>query len=298
MTTTWHSQLPYYFYRLGGAVLPRIPPRLGYRLAEAGGALARVLAPGAWRRVCHNLAHVLGEGAASRQVRHTARQMFGNLLKNYYDLFRLPYLTLEACDQLVEAEGWQHLEAALSQGKGLILATAHLGNLEITPHVLALRGLTVFAPVERLEPPRLFDYICRLRVSHGLRLLPVDGPLLTLVRALRQGQVVALAADLDVTASGQMVNFFGTPTFLPTGYVRLALRTGAPILCAFTERLPNNRFRAYALPPLNLTPSGDQEADVMAGVKQVVAVVEQAIARRPAQWYVTQAIWPPDAGAA
>jgi lauroyl/myristoyl acyltransferase len=291
MRQAFLSLLPYYLYRLGGAALPRIPPRLGYRLAELGGALAWALAPGAWRRVCDNVAHVLGEKASRRTVHRTARQTFGNLLKNYYDLFRLPGLTLQECGQLVEVEGWEHIEAGLSQGQGLIVVSAHLGNLEIVTHVLTLRQVPVTAPVERIRPPRLFDYVCRLRASHGLRLVPVDGPLLALVRALRRGQVVALAADRDVTASGQVVDFFGAPARLPCGYVRLALHTGAPIVCAFNERLPDNRFKAHVLPPLSLACTGDLKADVTTGVRQIVSAMEQAIARRPAQWYVTHATW-------
>jgi lauroyl/myristoyl acyltransferase len=291
MSEPLSSLLPYYLYRLGGAVLPRIPPRLGYRLAEMGGALAGALSPGAWQRVCDNVAHVLGAGANRRAVHRTARQTFGNLLKNYYDLFRLPGLTLQECGQLVEVEGWEHIEAGLSQGKGLIVVTAHLGNLEVVVHVLTLRQVPVAAPVERIRPPRLFDYVCRLRASHGLRLVPVDGPLLALVRALRRGQVVALAADRDITASGQVLDFFGAPARLPGGYVRLALHTGAPIVCVFNERLPDNRFKAHVSPPLNLARTGNLPADVMAGMRQVVSAMEQAIAQRPAQWYVTNAVW-------
>jgi lauroyl/myristoyl acyltransferase len=71
----------------------------------------------------------------------------------------------------------------------------------------------------------------------------------------------------------------------------MALRTGAPLVCAFSERLPDNRFAAHILSPLDLARTDDLEADVMAGVRRVVSAVEEAIARRPAQWYVTNAVW-------
>lgn len=287
------SLWPYYLYRLGGAVSPHIPPWLGYRLAEMGGSLIYALAPSVRRRVCDNVTHVLGHEAGRRAIRHTARRTFGNLVKNYYDLFRLPRLRPQESEQLVEVEGWEHVETGLSQGKGLIIASAHLGNIEIVVHIFARHNVPVVIPVERLRPPRLFDYVCRLRTSHGLRLLPIDGPLLALFRALRRGEVVGLAADRDITAGGRAVDFFGSPARLPDGHVRMALRTGAPLVCAFSERLPDNRFVAHFLPPLHLARTGDQEADVAAGVRQVVSAMEQAIARRPAQWYVTNAVWPP-----
>jgi len=286
------SLLPYSLYRLGGAALPHVPPDLGYRLAEIGGALLYILAPTVRHRVYDNVSHVLGDKASRQTVRHMVRQTLGNLLKNYYDLFRLPHLTPEKAGQLTEVKGWEHIEASLDQGKGLIVAAAHLGNIEIVIQIFALHNVPVTVPVERLEPPRLFDYICRLRASHGLHLLPVDGPLLEIFRALRRGEIVGLAADRDITGSGRIVTFFGAPARLPDGHVRLAMRTGVPLLYAFSERLADNRFVAHVLPPLNLARTDDREADVAAGTRKVVSAMEQAIARRPAQWYVTNAVWP------
>ena len=285
------SLLSYCLYRLGGVVLPRLPPPVGYRLAEAGGALIYALAPRVRGRVCDNVGHILGQKAGRQAVRRTARRALGNLGKNYYDLFRLPHLTLRESAQLIEVEGWEHVEAGLGQGKGLIVTSAHLGNIEIVIRIFALHDVPVTIPVERVRPPRLFDYICHLRASHGLRLVPIDGPLLELFRVLRRGEVLGLAADRDITASGRVVDFFGSPARLPDGHVRMALRTGAPLVCAYSERLPDNRFVARILPPLNLRRTDDQEADLMAGLKLIVSAMEQAIARRPAQWYVTNAVW-------
>jgi len=284
--------LTFFLYRLAGAVLPAIPTVLGYRLAEIGGALIFALSPDVRRRVCANLSHVLAQEPDHPLVRVTARRMLGNLVKNYFDLFRLPRLTPAQSAQFVEVQGWQHIETSLSRGKGLIVVSAHLGNIEIVVQIFARHGVAVTIPVERLQPPRLFDYICRLRSSHGLRLVPIDGPLLMLYRALRRGEVVGLAADRDITASGQVAHFFGAPAQLPDGHVRLALRTGAPLLCAFSQRLAHNRFLAHILPPLELAQSGNPEADVAAGVRQVLATVEQAIAQHPDQWYVSHAVWP------
>ena len=291
MVKEFLTLLPYCLYRLGGVVIWRAPPRLGYFLADIGGALIYALTPGVRRRVCDNVTRVLGDKADPRTVRRTARQTLGNLVKNYYDLFRLPHLAPEKSAQLIEVEGWENVEAGLSQGQGLIVTSAHLGNIEVVVQIFALYDVPVTIPVERLQPPELFDYVRRLRTSHGLRLVPIDGPLLELFRTLRRGEVLGLAADRDITASGQIVDFFGAPARLPDGHVRMALRTGTPLLCAFSERLPDNRFVARILPPLTLTRTGDREADVVAGMRQVVSLMEQAISRRPAQWYVTNAVW-------
>jgi hypothetical protein len=83
MPKAFLSLLPYYLYRLGGAVLPHVSPHLGYHLAEVMGTLLYALAPGVRRRVSDNVVHVLGNEASRRDVHRTTRQVLGNVLKNY-----------------------------------------------------------------------------------------------------------------------------------------------------------------------------------------------------------------------
>lgn len=124
-----------------------------------------------------------------------------------------------------------------------------------------------------------------------MKIIPVDGPLLGLVRSLKRKEIIGLAADLDVTRSGLVVDFFGDPTRLPDGYARLSLRTGAPILPAFSLRQPDNTFEAYAEPAVELRVTGNLEADVRAGVEQVVRIMEKWIGAHPDQWVMFHRIW-------
>jgi KDO2-lipid IV(A) lauroyltransferase len=116
--------------------------------------------------------------------------------------------------------------------------------------------------------------------------------MIALFRALKRGEVVGLAADRDVADSGRVVEFFGTPTRLPDGPVRVALRTNALLVPAFALRLPDNSVAVTIEPVLDLPRSGDQEADIDAGMRMVVAVMERRIREHPEQWIVAQPIWP------
>jgi len=213
------------------------------------------------------------------------------MAKNHYDLFRMPTLSRAEIERLVRVEGWEHVEKALSKGKGLILVSAHFGNTDIVSQVLTLRGVPVVVPAEHLKPEALYRYMCSLRASKGIRLIPVDGPLLELFRALRRNEVVGLAADRDVTESGIVVDFFGAPARLPDGYAQLSLRTGAPIIVGFSQRLPDNTFVAHLEPPLELEVTGDRAHDVRVGVERVVVIMEHYIGKHPEQWVMSVPIW-------
>ncbi|RLB33736.1 MAG: hypothetical protein DRH12_18090, partial [Deltaproteobacteria bacterium] len=252
--------LVYYIYRLLGLIAPLVPPSLGYPLAITLGALFYHLKKGTRANIYNNVTHILGNRSRNTSsyqaandgddIKAIVRGVFRSMGKNYYDLFRLPTLSQAEIARLIKVEGWEHIDKALSKGKGLILVQAHIGNINILAQVPALRNITVVFPVERVKPEVLFQYICSLRANKNLRLIPVDGALFELFRALRRNELVGLAADRDITESGIVVDFFGAPARLPDGYAQLALRTGAPIIVGFSRRLPDNTSIIHLDPPL------------------------------------------------
>ncbi len=286
------TKLGYYLYRLLGLVVPLIPPGLAYPLATRLGDLFYRLDKAMRANIYDNVTHILeGSQKAAGDSEAIVRGVFRSMAQNYYDLFRVPTLSPAEIARLVKVEGWEHVERALSRGKGLIVITAHFGNTDIVAQVLALREIPVVVPAEHLEPEVLFQYVCSLRASKGLRLIPVDGPLLELFRALRRNEVVGLAADRDITESGIVVDFFGAPARLPDGYAQLSLRTGAPIIAGFGQRLPDNTFVAHFEPSLELEATGDRDHDVRAGVEKVVAIMERYIGEHPDQWVMSVPLW-------
>ena len=170
--------------------------------------------------------------------------------------------------------GIEYLDEALSHGKGVLLVTAHFGSPEVTAQALAVRGYDITSPVEHIQPEALFQLMTSLRASHGLHIVPVEKPL-NLLKALKRGGVVGIVSDRDITNSA----------------VQLSLRTGAPIVVAYSYRLPDNRFRAVGFPPIYLEKTGDKTADVERGVRQIVALMEQFIREHPDQWFVTVPMW-------
>lgn len=285
------SKLTYFAFRLGGGLISKTPPALGYAICRGAAAALYRFNPTGRRVIELNLSRIMGPDCPPAEIQRRTRLAFNNILYNYFDLFRLPALTDEAVDRLVTVEGWENVEAALAEGKGIVMTSAHLGNIEVVLYAMLRRGLQITIPVERTEPPELFDYLSQLRMSKGLKLIPIDGPLLHLIRTLKKGGVAGLAGDRDITATGQTVEFFCHPARLPDGHIRLALKTGAPLVIGFSQRRPNHTYHAYFLPPYHPPATGTDEERVTAGLQHVVSHLEKAIARFPEQWTVTVSIW-------
>jgi lauroyl/myristoyl acyltransferase len=284
--------LTYYLYRLLGLVVPLIPPGLGYPLATRLGDLFYYLGKATRANIQDNVTHILQGGQKAVDDRESiVRGVLRNMAKNLYDLFRVQTLSLAEIDRLVRVEGRGHIDEALSKGKGLIFVGTHFGNVDIVAQIPPLLDVPVVGPAEHLKPEALFQYVCSLRANKGFRLIPIDGSLLELFRALRRNEVVALAADRNIAGSGIVVDFFGAPACLPDGYAQLSLRTGAPIVVGFSQRQPDNTFVIYLEPPLELESTGDRDSDARAGVEKVVAIMERYIGEQPEQWVMSVPVW-------
>jgi phosphatidylinositol dimannoside acyltransferase len=284
--------LTYALYRFLGAVTGPLPSPAGYWLARRVGALLYRFSPRLRAVFTHNIRHVLGPDADEERLEALVRQAFVNVAKGHHDLFRVNRLSIEQIRERVEIEGMSHLTEALRLGRGAVVVTAHVGNVDIVGQVPLAYGIPITGAAMHIEPERLFRYTLRLRQSHGLRLLPSNGPMLGLIRALKRGEIIALPCDRLTGDSARWVEFFGSPARLPDGPVRIALRTGAPLIPAFVLRRADNSFVIQVQPPLALKRTGDNEADVAGGMEGVVRAMEAHIARHPEQWLVAAPVWP------
>ncbi len=285
------EDLSYYAFRLAGALAPHIPPQLGYRLAGPLGRAIYQLSP-LRRNVEDNVSHILDEPIGSPQVRRIARRIFANQCRNYFDLLRVSSLSAAYVRQAVrEVVGLEHVEHALARGHGLVLVSAHAGNIDLAGQILAVLGYRVTAVAEHLRPERLFAYVRRARESHGLTFIPSDGSLRPVFRALRANEIVGLALDRNVSGPGRLVDFFGRPARLPDGYLSLALRTQAALVLAFCRRRPDNTFSIQIEPEVELTRSGDLERDIAANMPRALALFESYLRQNPDQWVLFQPVW-------
>ncbi len=166
-----------------------------------------------------------------------------------------------AVRKIVQIEGREHLEAALSKGKGVILLTAHFTPLEMGGRILAS-----VAPVKFLYRPTknevLAMFISRCRRQHGGDPIARDD-IRTLITALKRNECVWYAPDQCYRKKGaEMVPMFGIPAATNTLTSRLARMTGATVLPYFFERLPGSRgYRAVIYPPFENFPSDSPAAD-------------------------------------
>ena len=263
-------------FRVAAWLVPKVPAALSYAIAWLGAEIAYRFVASRRRAVASNLRRVMGIDAVSGAV----RSVFHTQAYNYVDLFLMPRLSPEWLADRLEITNLPSFLHACGQGKGVIIATAHLGNFDLLVQVTKALNVPAAVLVEQLTPEALHQTVVRLRSAHGIRLIPA-GPagLREAVRMLKSGGVLAIGADRDPQGRGEPMNFFGEAARMPLGAVELARRTGAALVPAFGLRLPGRRYRITIEPP------------IVPDAGTLIGVMERYIREHPEQWIVFQPVW-------
>ncbi len=275
-------------YRLVGW-LPRGP---AYGIAWLVGDLAYRIRAGARADVEDNMRHVMGPGARRRAIRRAAKEAFRNVCRYYADMILIPRTDPKVfLREHVNVAGLEGLKAALAEGRGAVVATAHFGNPEMGVQVAALLGLDVLVLSEPLRPPAFDELVHRLRETWGARYEEVGvRSIRHAFRHLKAGGCLAIAVDRDIQGTGAILPFFGSPTRMPIGAAEIALRTGAALVPASCRRRKNGYDLVFE-EPMTLVHSGDREADVVYNARRIIERIEPHIRSDPGQWFVLERVW-------
>jgi len=284
----------YYLLRFAGYVVWLVPPRLAYWICPVIGSLVFALNHNVRGNVLDNLRHVMPD-ATHRQRRQVARKIVRNVVKNYYDLVRLPHMKARDLERTITTEGMDNIDLALEQGRGLIITSGHIGNFGTVAQLAAARGYKVSVVAEDIEPPRLYDYTNNIRSRFGLRMIKLgSAQALTIYRILKKNEILMLASDRDVADDGVPTMFFDAPADMPPGPIALALRLNTPLIHGYTCRLPDSTSLVQLGRPMEMVRTGDRDLDLKINMRKMAQLLEELILKNPSQWLVLQKIWDKD----
>lgn len=232
---------------------------------------------------------------AGSDLDERVRSTFAAYARYWLESFRLPGTGADVLDAHMTIEGWEHIQAGLDAGTGVILALPHLGGWEWAGFWLtSVRHVPVTVVAEAVEPPELAAWFIGLRRKFGMDVVPLGPDAGSRVaRALKQNQIVGLLCDRDVVGGGVDVEFFGERTTLPGGPATLALRSGAPLLPAATY-YGGGRHLGVIHAPLDATRRGRLREDVARMTQDLAVELEGLIRLAPDQWHLMQPNWPSD----
>ncbi|HEY3238814.1 MAG TPA: phosphatidylinositol mannoside acyltransferase [Acidimicrobiia bacterium] len=287
--------MTYLAYRAGAAVALALPERLtGPGAGLLGGVLGLAMR-GRRTMLARHLVRVHGPGMGESELNRAVNQAFRSYARYWLEIFRLPRESPESLDRGIAVEGFEHVEAATAGGQGLLFVTPHLGNWDLGGAWMAAAGFRPATVMEALEPPELFEWFCSYRRRLGMEVVPLgDGAGSAMLRALRDGRIVGLLSDRDLSGTGVEVVFFGERTTLPAGPATLALRAGVDIMAATLLFDGPHRHRLIFRPPVRVGREGRLREDIARITQTLADELELLVRLAPEQWHLLQPNWPSD----
>lgn len=211
--------------------------------------------------------------------------VFVSLGRLLHSFANLPSINKGNVREWIDYEGFEHYEEAKRRGKGVLFATGHLGNWELSAYAHALLTEPMRIVVRPLDNTRLDRFVAARRALSGNGVIEKKDFARGLLRALRANEPVGILVDQNALLNeGIFVDFFGTPACTSPVFAKIAARSGAAVLPGFAV-WRGDRFVLKFYAPLELT--GDERADT----QLIQQAVERAIREFPDQWLWIHRRW-------
>jgi KDO2-lipid IV(A) lauroyltransferase len=225
----------------------------------------------------------LDEAARSRIV----DGIFRSISRVLVAFARFPHIRSGNVHRWIRYEGLEHFEAARRRGKGVLFATAHLGNWELSAYAHALMTEPMHVVVRPLDNPLIDRLVERRRGGSGNRVIGKKDFARAILSALKRNEAVGILIDQNAAPeNGAFVDFFGMPACAGTGFAKIAAHSGAAVIPGFA--LWSDEERRYVMrfyPEVPVT--GDAAVDTAALQKQLEGVIREY----PDQWLWIHRRW-------
>jgi KDO2-lipid IV(A) lauroyltransferase len=206
------------------------------------------------------------------------------LLKSFAGM---PRLTPENISSLIQYEGLENFQSALIRGRGVLVATAHLGNWELSAFAHAWMTAPMHIVVRPIDNPRIDALVERYRGLSGNRIIEKNDAARGILKALKAGDAVGILMDQNTTLDqGVFVDFFGTKACAGTAFAKLAHHSGAAVVPGFA--LWSDEEQRYIL---RFYPEIVMSGDVAEDTQRVHSQLETVIRQYPDQWLWIHRRW-------
>lgn len=278
-------------------VLSLVPSRVGTAILSGALAAFFACAPKYNRIARRNVALAFPDESAVRRE-EIRRESIRSLARVLVDFARLHRLDKAWVAEHITCSFFPRFEAMKREngGKGIVIATGHLGSFELLAHFVALFGYPISFVVRNFTLPRVDRWWTATREAAGNRVIGRKGAFKDIMRDLQSGRDVAVLFDQNVTRNHAVfVPWFGVPAATTRAVALAALRTEAPVIVAGVGYLGDDRYEVMA-EECDFAPiyrredlSSDEKIELMTA--DMSARYVGMIRRYPGEWFWMHRRW-------
>ncbi|HOV90177.1 MAG TPA: lysophospholipid acyltransferase family protein [Syntrophorhabdaceae bacterium] len=228
-----------------------------------------------------------------QDIQSMARRCFEKFGINFVEMLLIPYLKKDEYKERFSLENRDHIDKALSKGKGILAVIFHYSNWEIMgiSSVLLQQDVIVLArPLKRHI--LLNNFLNKIRATSGLKIIPNEGTGRDIMRHLKENKIVAVLADQrEKRSKGVYVDFFGEKVSTNRGIAVVAMKTGSPVIPVYLVREGFLRYRVVCNEPLVMERKGNMDELIRENLRKINVFLESIIIDAPDEWFWVHRRW-------
>ena len=239
------------------------------------------------------LRNAFGDQMAEAEIKILNRRVVMHFGQMLFEIPHILRLTNSNLHRYVEFENVENLLSAIGKGKGVYILSGHFGNWELMAAAVALKfapkTAVVARPIDFAPADRV---IGMLRSRFGTEIIPKKGAVRRVMKAVRENKMVGILLDQNVDwYDGVFVSFLGRPACTNKGLALMALKTGSPVIPAFSVRQPDGRYRIIFEKEVELCKTGDKTRDIEENTALFTGSIESYVNRYPDHWFWFHRRW-------
>ena len=276
------KRIEYWATRLVLATLAFTPFGFAQSLARFYVALLVFLVPRLRLTALKNLEMA---GLAGRE--RIVKGVFDSIARLAVTFARFPKITRANVDQWIRYQGLENFTNARDRGKGVLVATAHFGNWELSAFAHAYLCEPMNVVVRPIDNPFIDDLVEARRALSGNGIITKADAARPILRALKAGETVGVLVDQNtLPEQGVFIDFFGKKACAHSSLAKLAHHTGAAVVPGYA--LWSQQEGKYVL---HFEPEVEMTGDIQQDTQRVHARLEAAIRKHPDQWLWIHRRW-------
>lgn len=215
---------------------------------------------------------------------------------NFFEFFTLPVMDEEWIRENAVIEGWENVEEARRENKGVLLLSLHMGAYDLAASLIVQKGLEVHLISKFFRTQWFNDLWFSIRGAKGVRFIDPHGPTTAfdILKALKKKAGVIFVIDQYMGRPfGIRTKFFGVETGTAYGLALFRLKTGAPVIPVYSREGEDGKLHLVFESKVDLSAIDDTDKDaaVLAMTQTFNDVIEAIVRRHPEEWLWVHRRW-------
>ena len=198
--SAFQNEAEYLAVRALLGTLRRLPRPVAERVAAGFVGLLDKVVPKLRRAARMNLAFALPERSA-KERESIIDGVFQTTARVLVAFAKFPDINARNVHEWIQYEGLEHYQCAKTHGRGVLVATAHLGNWELSAFAHALMTEPMGVIVRPLDNPRVDALVESYRRYSGNKVIGKKYTARMLVRGMHDNEAVGMLIDQNTLAA-------------------------------------------------------------------------------------------------